>query len=476
MLRSLRARLLLAILGVAAVSLALAGWLFSRVTVVRFEEFQAAGRQERPIELPAGFALPLEEHYRQHGGWSGVAGVLPSLQEKLGQRFILLDAGGNVAGVSSPELQGARVTRLEGGGVEVVTPENNLRLKLKGALPLVLKDQARAIGELYPLPLGPQVAEGLPGDGAQDTREFPLALNRSLASVVLLVLAVATVVALWLTRKIVAPVESLTAAVEKMRAGDLRQHVPVEARDEIGELGRAFNALSEQLARVEQLRRDMVSDVAHELRTPLTNIRAQLEAMQDGLVPQSPAALASLHEETLHLARLVDDLRDLSLADAGQLKMQTARLEPVAALEHAIAALRARATERSIRIERNASETLPDISADAVRLGQILRNLLENAIRHTPPGGHITVQALPAGRYLEISVTDTGPGIAPEHLPKIFERFYRTDPSRTRKTGGAGLGLAIVKQLVSAQGGEVRAESAPGAGATFVFSLPLATA
>jgi len=470
MLRSLRARLLLAILGVAALSLALAGWLFSRVTVVRFEEYVGGGPPQNAPQPDAALGRELEEFYRQRRDWQGVESVLAQAQARLGQRFLLADGNGKATAVSAEELRQATITIGADHSLEIST-EGAERMRLKGALPLTIYDGPRMAGLLYRLPLGPSREKGLPEDSA-----FSQRLNRELLGVIALVLAVAGVATLWLARRIVEPVELLTAAVEKVRAGDLQQRVPAEGRDEIGELGRAFNALSGQLARVEQLRREMVGDVAHELRTPLTNLRAQIEAMQDGLAPQSPAALASLHEETLLLARLVDDLRDLSLADAGQLKLETARVSPVTALDQAIGALQARAAERRVIIEKSFSGTLPDISADPVRLGQILRNLLENAVRHTPPGGRITVQVKPVGRYLEISVADTGPGIPAEHLPKIFERFYRTDPSRTRETGGAGLGLAIVKQLVNAQGGTVRAESTPGAGATFAFSLPIAAA
>ena len=469
LLHSLRMRLLLAIVGVAAVLLVLAGWLFSRVTVVRLPEHETSARGQPQPEING---MPLEGFYRQNGNWSGVQALLARMQTELRMRLILTGPDRSVVAVSSPELQNARIDISPDGAIDIQTTGDRAeRLRLRGAQPVALKNGDVPVGALYALPRSP--AEGA-AQSEIPSREGELSatLNRGLIVVIAVVLALATGVALWLARRIVAPVENLRRAVEKMRAGDLQQRVPARSADEIGELGRAFNALSDKLARVEQLRRDMVSDVAHELRTPLTNIRAQVEAIQDGLTRPEATVIASLHEEVLHLNRLVDDLRDLSLADAGQLRMEFEPLAPASALEQAVSALQSRAGERRITIECTYNGTIPEISADPVRLGQILRNLLDNAIRHTPPGGRISIEAHARNGCVNFAVRDNGTGIAPEHLANIFERFYRTDPSRARGTGGAGLGLAIVKQLVAAHGGSVRVESAPGAGATFHFSLP----
>jgi signal transduction histidine kinase len=275
-----------------------------------------------------------------------------------------------------------------------------------------------------------------------------------------------------LSRRILRPVEALTTAARRMEAGDLDQRVDARGRDEIGDLARAFNAMAERRATAERLRRDLVSDVAHELRSPVTNLRCQIEALEDGLAQPTPETLGSLAEEVALLTTLIDDLQELALAEAGQLDIEPGALALAAEVERAVKALRPRLQEKSLRIEIDLPPDLPDVHADARRLAQILRNLLGNALIHTPPGGTIWLRGRRIGRQVEVTVEDTGPGIAAEHLPFLFERFYRTDPSRTRATGGAGLGLAIVKQLAAAHGGRVWAASEPGRGAVFGFSLP----
>ncbi|MFL5806185.1 MAG: sensor histidine kinase, partial [Roseiflexaceae bacterium] len=319
-------------------------------------------------------------------------------------------------------------------------------------------------------------------------------VNRSL----LLAAGAAGLAALLLTtvlsRRILGPVEALTAAARRMEKGDLTQHVAVRSKDEIGELARAFNAMVGGLARIEQLRRHMVTDVAHELRTPLTNIRGYLEALRDGVAEPSPELIGSLHEEALLLNRLVDDLQDLALAEAGQLRLARHPTSLGMIVDRAVGALRPALDEKGLAIDVQMPVGLPCVDADPERIGQVLRNLLNNAITHTPPSGCIGVEAeyiadcrlqiadYSAGQStiynlqsaILVRVRDTGAGIPPEQLTQIFERFYRADPSRARATGGAGLGLTVVKQLVEAHGGQVWASSAPGQGATFTFTLPVA--
>jgi signal transduction histidine kinase len=223
----------------------------------------------------------------------------------------------------------------------------------------------------------------------------------------------------------------------------------------------------------QDLRRQMTSDVAHELRTPLNNISGYLDAIADGVVEPTPATIASLQEEAALLVRLVADLEQLSLADAGRQVLVKQRLNLADVVERAVAFIAPRSRARGITIQAECSAT-PAVEGDADRLAQVVRNLLENAVTHTPEGGRITVALKREGRSATLSVADTGPGIAPQHLPLIFERFYRADPSRTRATGGAGLGLAIVKQLVEAHGGTVSVENLPRSGACFTVTLPLA--
>ena len=257
-----------------------------------------------------------------------------------------------------------------------------------------------------------------------------------------------------------------------MEQGDRNARVDVRSRDEIGQLARAFNAMSETRRQAEDLRRRMVGDIAHELRTPLTNLRAQLEAIEDGLLPANADTLASLREETVLLARLVDDLQDLALAEAGQLRLDVSPVSVAEAARAAIAAMRPVADAAGVKLEAEIAPGLPPARADRERLAQILRNLLANAITHSPRAGAVRVAARRVDSHIEIAVSDDGPGIAPEHRERIFDRFYRVDPARSRATGGAGLGLAIVRQLARAQGGDARVESEPGRGARFVVTLP----
>jgi signal transduction histidine kinase len=308
---------------------------------------------------------------------------------------------------------------------------------------------------------------GVPAQLALDT------INRSLLLAALAAGGVALLLTASLSRGIVGPVEALTLAARRMERGDLSQRVRVRARDEIGELAHAFNAMADSLNVSEQLRRQMVTDIAHELRTPLTNIRGYLEAVRDGVVSPRPEVINSLYEESLLLNRLVDDLQELALAESGQLGLRRQACAVGEIAERALAALPPQmAGGPALRLELPAD--LPLVDADPERIGQVLRNLVTNAQHHTLPDGCITVSARARAGEVEIAVSDTGSGIASEHLPYVFERFYRADPARARTSGGAGLGLAIVKQLVLAHGGQVAASSRPGAGATFTFTLPRA--
>ncbi|HEX2123753.1 MAG TPA: ATP-binding protein, partial [Thermoanaerobaculia bacterium] len=244
--------------------------------------------------------------------------------------------------------------------------------------------------------------------------------------------------------------------------GRLDARVDVRGNDEIAELARAFNGMAEALERNENARRNMVSDVAHELRTPLTNIRGQIEAAQDGLVAADAQFLESIAEDTALLARLVDDLQQLSLADAGQLRLEREEAGLAAIVDRALSGL----DTRGLRVTRDVPAELA-VSVDVRRVVQVLRNLLVNAIAHAATA--IDVRAIDRGDRIEIRVADDGPGVPPEHAQRIFDRFYRADPSRSRTTGGAGLGLAIAKELVELHGGTIRYEK-PAFIVTFIKS------
>jgi two-component system sensor histidine kinase BaeS len=285
---------------------------------------------------------------------------------------------------------------------------------------------------------------------------------------------VAAAITLVLSNRILRPVQRLTHAVQRMEKGDLAVRVLVESADEIGQLAHAFNAMAGSLDQQERLRRNMVGDVAHELRTPLTNLRGYLEAARDGLLIPDAALVNNLYEETMLLSRLVADLQELAQAEAGQLTLMRQPSSLPAILEQAVAMLQPQAEAKGLSLSVDLPSSLPLVDVDPERMGQVLRNLLNNAFAHTAPGGSIAITARITGREVAVAVRDTGTGISPEDLPRIFDRFYRVDRSRARQTGGAGLGLAIVKQLVLAHGGSVSAESEPGTGSTLTFTIPIA--
>ncbi len=303
---------------------------------------------------------------------------------------------------------------------------------------------------------------------------FIRSVNQSLLAAIVAAGAVAVTLTLTATRRIIGPIGALTKAVRRMEAGDLRQRVEVQTRDELGALAHAFNAMADGLARTEHLRRQLVTDVAHELCTPLTNIRGYIEAMQDGVADPSPAVLDSIHEEAMLLDRLVKDLQELALVEAGQLQLLRQDVGPEEIVRRVVTSMQSAAGSKLVELKMELAEALPRVYADRERVGQVLHNLLDNAITHTPPGGEIVVSVRVSGLEVEFSVRDTGSGIPYQDLPNVFERFYRADPSRTRATGGFGLGLAIVKQLVEAHGGRVWVRSTVNVGSTFLFTLPIA--
>jgi len=366
-------------------------------------------------------------------------------------QHIVVGGDGKIIAANPPSLAQADIRFLP-NGLEIHDkrgPEQMV-LQLRGNAYPILDAGGRRVATAY----------FLPKPGPPQRRIFASAVRRSL----LLVTAAAALIALALTaamlRRLFAPVEALTEAARAIARGERGPRIPVQGRDEVHELAAAFNAMSEALERNEQARRQMVSDVAHELRTPLTNIRCAVEAAQDGI---APADLASIGEEVTALSRLVDDLQQLSLSDAGQLRLELTDVALAEVVAAAVDGIRAQAREVVIRVD--VDPTLR-VRADRARLGQILRNLLGNAIRYARTS--VTVEA----RDGAIAVIDDGPGFPPDDLPRVFDRFYRADASRSRAGGGSGLGLAIAKELVRLHGGTIVAENRAGGGAVVRLTLP----
>jgi len=439
---SLRFRLLVTLMLVAVVGLGVAALLASRGTITQFGRYLQRGatmRRDRFEALLAGY-------YARNGDWSGVQPLVDQIAQISGDRIVLTDGQGIIVADSEDELVGEQIGR------DWSQPSATI---LRGSVP---------VGSVYVSPTGRPRGpfEEAYLDSIRNTLLWA-ALAGALAAVVLTLL---------LSRRILAPVEALTSAAGQMAKGDLSQRVEVRSKDEIGDLGQAFNTMADGLTRLEDLRQNMVADVAHELRTPLSNIRGYLEALRDGVMDPTPDKLDLIYSQAMLLNHLVDDLQELALADAGQMKLDLQWVHPEEIVTGAAEAIRPQAEANGIALQVDLPDTLPLLNIDHRRIGQVLTNLLKNALTHTPSGGDITVTAKASETELEISVTDTGEGIPPENLPHVFERFYRVDKSRSREMGGAGLGLAIAKHLVEAHGGSIGARSEQGRGATFTFTLP----
>jgi two-component system, OmpR family, sensor histidine kinase BaeS len=310
------------------------------------------------------------------------------------------------------------------------------------------------------------------GMTSQPALDFVSNLGRTLWIAGLVGVLLAIILGGLFARYIVAPLGEVTVAARRVAGGDFLQSVKARGSSELTELGESFNKMAETLKRDRDLRQNIVADIAHELRTPLSVLQANIEAMQDGVMENNPESLESLHQETVTLARLIEDLRTLSLAESGQLKFNLKATDMKELAPKVVDGMQTQFAARRISMSLEAPEILTPVSADPDRIEQVLRNLLTNALHYTPEGGRVAVKLDPDGDGLTVSVTDTGIGISPDDLPRLFDRFYRVDRSRTRSTGGTGLGLAIVKQLVEAHGGRVWATSEVGKGSTFFFHLP----
>jgi two-component system OmpR family sensor kinase/two-component system sensor histidine kinase BaeS len=303
--------------------------------------------------------------------------------------------------------------------------------------------------------------------------DFLRSVNLSILITSVAVGILALVLGSLLFRQIISPLRALSRSARAIAEGDLGQRVAVHSDDEIGQVARSFNHMAESLAESDIHRRNMMADIAHELRTPLTVVQGNLEALMDGVYELTPENVAGVHKQTVVLTRLVADLRDLALAESGQLKLERKLLSLEDVIAQVTEGLGVQAHEKEVTLKLEVAADLPKVQADEQRITQVLFNLISNALRHTPAGGTITISAEVREDRILVRVQDTGAGIPPEDLPHVFERFYRTDRSRARTTGGSGLGLTIAKQIIEVHGGQIWAQSWLGAGSTFAFSLPL---
>lgn len=407
----------------------------------------------------------LEDYYATHGSWAGVenSSIFPSGGR--GQGF-----SRGMQGMMQGGMMGQRLRLADADGNLLVDTANpNPTGKLDSAemgSAMALKVAGRTVGYLLP--------EGGMGFNRNDETFLVGRITNAALTAGVIAGILALLLASYLAYRVLRPVQELTRAAQHMAAGDLSQRVPIHSRDELAELGIAFNRMADSLQKAEQSRRAMTADIAHELRNPLAVQRANLEALQDGIYPLTPENLAPILEQNQLLTRLVDDLRTLALADSGQLNLVLTPTNLLDLLPRIVERFLPQADAHSIRIDLQMPESLPSLRLDAQRIEQILNNLLSNALRHTPDGGTVTVGLTADSNTVILTVRDSGVGIPPESLPYIFDRFYRADKSRNRAEGGTGLGLAIARQLAQAHGGSLSAANHPEGGAVFTLSLPIA--
>jgi len=393
-------------------------------------------------------SFELHRYYSEHKDWEGIQPYVEQWGSLYERRIILTDSSGLVVADSQGELLGQQYLPDDTKGMRFPPPW-----------------EGDSVGTLY---ISPESSAVFPSP-----LSLSQAVNRFLIWGALLAAAVAFLITYFLSRRISSPVKALTLAARQLGQGDLSQRVQSREKGEVGELARAFNSMAESMERNEQLRRNMIADIAHELRTPISNLKGYLEAMHDGMIKPEPDAIRSLNEETNLLSRLVDDLQELSLAEAGELKLECHMEDIRKLLRQIIAIKQPQADAKGVSLSAILPKKMPRVNIDSRRISQVLLNLIDNAITHTPRGGSITITARKLDNWVEIGVEDTGEGISAEHLPNIFERFYRVDKSRARATGGTGLGLAIARSLVEAHGGKIEALSKEGKGSRFSFTIPI---
>ncbi|MFC1951553.1 sensor histidine kinase [Chloroflexota bacterium] len=448
-----------ALLLIVVVSVGLMAYLTNLSTTREFQQYVSRGNMVYTQSL----ADSLGDLYTEEHGWNNIQETLQSLPLSTSERILVTDSSGVIVADTVREWLGKE---LEDVG-------------LRDGTPITVSGQT--VGSLYLLTSG---GIGM-GRGRMDGRipqtipmvvtkeeDFLERVNDSLWKVGLIAAAVALVIGLILTRQITRPVRALISGARHLTKGELSYRVTVKSRDEIGELADSFNIMASSLERGEQSRRQLTADITHELRTPLTVIEGTVDGIIDGVFQPDMEHLHSIKEQTSVLTHLISDLRDLSLAESGQLKLNLAPTDMVELVRRMASNHEINALEKNVRIKLEEVTQISEIKIDPVRMEQVISNLLTNAIRHTSSGGSITLVIRNDEGGLAISVADTGEGIASEDLSHVFERFYRSGSSRSRKEGGTGLGLAIVKQMVEAHGGEVWVESKMGTGSIFSILLP----
>ncbi len=445
MFSRLWAKLAVAFVFVALIGIVLVAILANRATAVGFEQYLQTGTSDRLQEL----AHELGSFYEQEGAWTSGNSILRRS-----------DAGPDASG------GGYFLRVLDGNGQIVGSRGGQGRSVIDFEIVLPILAEGRQVGTL----LATQA-----GQGGRAGQQYLASVNRAILWAGLAAVVIALFLGIFLAQRFTQPLRQLTTATQAVAAGDLSKRVPVTSSDEFGDLALDFNQMATALESSEVQRQQLLADTAHDLRTPISVVQSHLEAMLDGIFPPTPENLAVVHEETLRLSRLVEDLRTLSLADAGQLPLN---LEPVALAElvqQASAAFAPLAEADGIQLSTDITAS-PIIHADAARLQQVLANLITNALRYAPQGhqdpSRVDIVLRQNGGAVQIDIIDSGPGLTAEQESQVFDRFWRSDAARSREEGGSGLGLAIAQGIVKAHGGRIQVASERGHGTRFTIVLP----
>jgi len=446
-MRSISTKLILAFLSIGIISVTV---IFITAQVNTRQEFiRFLSDQDRTNIIDQ-----LTDYYQMNGTWAGAEVYLypdhgpqgPGYHPPRRIPFILTDPSGSVLIANDRYKVGDKVAASDfKQGVSIT-------------------EGSRVVGVLVPMPM--------PFQGQPREVQFIQRINLYLLYGALVGMVIALILGIFLSRTLTRPIRELTRATHAVSEGDLLQQVPVRSKDELGELARAFNKMSSELSRSINARRQMTADIAHELRTPLSLILGHAEAVHDGVLPPSPENFEIIREEATRLEHLINDLRILSLADAGELSMQVEPIEPQRLIQEVASLYQYQGQKKNITFKLDLAPDLPLIEVDPGRMTQVLTNILDNALRHTPEGGEVLLAAREVDNMVELSVQDSGPGLNTEDVDRIFERLYRADPSRYREDGGSGLGLAIAKSIVQAHGGQILAESEAGKGLKIKIRLP----
>lgn len=411
------------------------------------------------LRAPGGMIEILADYYHEHGSWHGVESLMEGAQATFRPW-----SGGMDLGITDADGMTVYALRARGPGGPQGNNAGPRRALVQ--LPIIVDGATVGFLEAHPMLLARDPAA--PDPIAEVSRYLLLiAVGGGLLGIVFSVAA---------SRNLTAPLTRLAGAARAIGAGQLAERVAVTGSDEVAEVALAFNEMAEQLEAAERLRRNLVADVAHELRTPLSVLQGNLRAMLDDLYPLNKEEVTLLYTQTRLLSRLVNDLHELAQAEAGKLSLNLLPLHLNPLVEETAEAFAPMAEDAAVQVHLHLTTPLAAVLGDSARLTQVFHNLLSNALRHSTGGGTVTITTKQLEQQVTVAIQDSGEGIAAEHLPYLFDRFYRTDRARARDTGGAGLGLAIARAIIQAHGGQISADSPGlGRGSTFTVALPITT-